>query len=131
MTPRIIALSALVFSIALPATAGTFIAENRTKVTALSNNTFQVKPETHFGVPGQWCGAADYARRVLGAGWSDRIYVRGKSGRNVQFGLTPGGATPSSISIVSASANTPGANFSVQRAFGYCIDQRVSPFNDR
>ena len=131
MTPRVLAISALVFSMALPATAATFVAENRTKVTPLSGGTFKVSPDRYFGVPGQWCGAADYARRALGVSWSSKIYVRGRSGRDVIFGTSPGGATPSSIGSVAASANTPGANFSVQRAFGYCIDQRILPFNDR
>ena len=121
-------IAAAVTAATLPATAFAFTAENRAQVTPLSGGTFQVSPERYFGVPGQWCGAADYAVRALGADWSQRIYVLDKQGRDVVFGLTPQGNTPSSITVVSNSAKTPGANFSVQRAFAFCIDQRTPEF---
>jgi hypothetical protein len=117
----------LVGTLAVPASAATFTAENSVKVTSLAGKSFEVAPDRKFGVPGQWCGAADYAKRVLGVTGTERLYVQGQGStrRSVVFGLDPAGATPSSISVVSNSANTPGANFSVQRAFLFCIEQRV------
>lgn len=125
--------AAIVACIALPATAQTFFAENRVEVTPLKGSSFQVGPDSGFGVPGQWCAAADYARRVLGVPWASRLYVQGigTAKRSIIFGPDPAGAQPSRITVVSRSAKTPGANFSVQRAYGFCIDQRVPIFERR
>lgn len=126
-------LSAVVISaMTMPIIASAFTAENRTKVTPAAGNTFVVSPSGRFGVPGQWCAASDYAQRVLGADWSQRLYVQGSGSerRSIVFGLDPAGATPSKITVVSRSAKTPGANFSVQRAYAFCIEQRRSRLND-
>lgn len=119
-----IAVTALVV---IPMAAQAFVAENRVEVMPRAGSSFEVEPDPIFGVPGQWCAAADYAVRVLRAPWTNRVYVQGPGSvsRAVVFGMTPAGATPSSITSVSNSANTPGANFSVQRAFAFCINQRL------
>lgn len=119
VTVAMIALSAL------PASAQVFTAENNAKVTPLAGGVFSVAEEKRFGVPGQWCGAADYALRALNADWMDRIYVQRQGAqRAVEFALSPNGTTPSKITVISNSAKTPGANFTVQRAFRICMDQR-------
>ena len=123
---KMIAAAALIAIAAGPISAQTFTAENRAKVTPLAGGVFSVAEENRFGVPGQWCGAADYALRVLKADWLDRIYVQGQGDkRAVEFALSPNGTTPSSITVISNSAKTPGANFTVQRAYRFCLDQRV------
>jgi hypothetical protein len=118
---------ALAACTALPATAQTFLAENGVKVNPVNGGSFEVKPADRFGVPGQWCAAADYSRDVLGTPWGSRLYVQGAGStrRSVVFGTDPAGAEPSTITIVSNSAKTPGANFSVQRAYAFCYDQRL------
>ncbi|MFT4708524.1 MAG: glycine/D-amino acid oxidase-like deaminating enzyme [Paracoccaceae bacterium] len=118
---------------ALPATAQTFVAENGVKVKPMSGGSFEVEPDSKFGVPGQWCAAADYSRRVLSTPWGNRLYVQGTgtASRSIVFGADPAGAEPSSITIVSNSAKTPGANFSVQRAYAFCYDNRQEVFDLR
>ena len=112
---------------ALPMTASAFTAENYVEVTPRGGSSFEVERDGRFGVPGQWCAAADYAVRALGVGWTNRIYVQGpgRTSRSVVFGMTPAGAQPTEITGVAASARIPGSNFSVQRAFAYCIQQRL------
>jgi hypothetical protein len=131
MTHKTICAVALMITTALPAfSAQVFRAENRVDVTPLAGGSFEVEPDIRYGVPGQWCAASDYARRVLNVPWTSRIYVQGPGSarRSIVFGLDPAGAEPSRITIVSRSAKTPGANFSVQRAFDFCINQR-QPFH--
>lgn len=115
---------------AIPVAAQAFTAENRVDVMPRAGSSFEVEEDIRFGVPGQWCAAADYAVRSLGASWTSRIYVQGQgsASRAVVFGLTPAGAQPKSISSVAASAREPGSNFSVQRAFGFCIEQRAPSY---
>ena len=64
---------------------------------ALNNTVFEVIPRGRTDADGYWCAAADFARRSLGAGWQQPIYVvRGygpseATGRRtaVQFSLSP------------------------------------------
>ena len=130
MTFKTVAALVVATTLALPVTGHAFTAENKGKVQSRGGSSFEVAEDRRFGVPGQWCAAADYAVRVLGAGWTSRIYVQGQGSakRNVVFGLTPKGASPKSITDVAASAKRPGSNFSVQRAFDYCIQQRLPDY---
>ena len=114
-----------VAAMAIPAHAQTFRAENMVRVTPVAGGLFSVESSPKFGVPGQWCAAADYAVRVRGANWQDRIFVQGKGpNRSVVFSIGAKGQTPKSVLSLSATANTPGANFTVQRAYAFCIEQR-------
>lgn len=125
-------LSAVIIgALVIPAVASAFRADNRTRVVPAPGGNFEVSENSRFGVPGQWCAAADYARRVAKADWRQRLFVvgKGQGRRGIVFGLDPNGATPSKITVVSRSADTPGAYFTVQRAYGFCVDQRASGFD--
>lgn len=52
-----------------------FTANNGVRVNSVDAGVFEVVPVNSGTVDEFWCGAAEYARRVLGAGWQDRIYV--------------------------------------------------------
>lgn len=115
--------------ILLPDPAQAFTGSRGTRVAPVDNVVFEVVPRSSGSGPVFWCGAADYARRALGAGWKDTIYIargRGPSvttGRRsaVQFTLDPGaaGITPIPPSI-SLNALKVGDNMSVQQANTYC-----------
>ncbi|WP_170422079.1 hypothetical protein [Ruegeria arenilitoris] len=117
--------------LSVPATASA--ARNGFQTVALNNTEFEVIPRARRDVDGYWCAAADFARRTLGAGWQDRIYVvRGygpseATGRrtSVKFSISPpAGGTPQQGSFVSSGFN-PGESMSVQGANGRC---NVRPF---
>lgn len=95
---------------------------------AVNNSVFEVIPRGRDDVDGYWCAASDYARRTLGAGWQQPIYVvRGygpseATGRKtaVQFSLQkPSGVTPPQRSFVT-SGFVPGTSVSVQGAYARC-----------
>ena len=95
---------------------------------ALNNSVFEVIPRGRTDVDGYWCAASDFARRTLGAGWQQQIYVvRGygpseATGRRtaVQFSIAPpAGGIPQKSSGFSSSF-TPGNSMSVQGANGRC-----------
>ena len=112
-----------------PDTAYAFSGRNGTRVAPVSNAVFEVVARGSGTGYDYWCGAADYARRALGAGWSDTIYIargRGQSvttGRRsaVQFTLDPGaaGITPIAPSL-SLNALKVGDNMSVTQANNFC-----------
>ncbi len=111
------------------ATAQAFRAENRVMVTAAPGG-FDVAGGGGFGARGMWCAAADYARDVLGARGSDRIFVAqartpGLGQRApVRFTLASDGLVPSDVFIVGASLRRAGANLSVDHAYRFCADGR-------
>ncbi len=131
MTNRFIAGAALlvVLSGALPETAAAFTGRRGTRVEPVNKVVFEVVPKGSGTGSDYWCGAADYARQALGAGWTDTIYIargRGQSvttGRRsaVQYtlnasaaGITP---IPPSLSLNSLKV---GDHMSVQQANSYC-----------
>lgn len=89
-------LTALVIGL-YPQSGEAFSAGNGIKVYQINSSSFEVVPRSSGSTADFWCGASQYARRVLGAGWSDQIYVvrgRGPSEATnkrsaVQFTLTP------------------------------------------
>lgn len=103
---------------------------------ALNSTVFEVIPRGRTDVDGYWCAAADFARRTLGAGWQQRIYVyRGygpseATGRRtaVQFSLQPPKEPAQRNSGFVTSGFTPGDSMSVQGANGRC--NRRPLFND-
>jgi len=113
----------------VPEVALAFSGRRGTRVAPVNNAVFEVVARGSGTGPDYWCGAADYARRALGAGWSDTIYIargRGQSvttGRRsaVQFTLNPGaaGITPIEPSL-SLNALKVGDNMSVTQANSYC-----------
>ncbi len=112
--------------ILLGSPAMTSAAPNGYQTEAISNTEFEVIPRARRDVDGYWCAAADFARRSLGAGWQQRIYVlRGygpsvTTGRKtaVQFSLKPPAnvAQQGSISV----GFKAGDSMSVQGANGRC-----------
>ncbi len=106
-------------------------APNGYRTELMSGDNFEVIPRTRQDIDGYWCAAADFARRKLGAGWQQQIYVlRGygpsvTTGRRtaVQFTLTQ----PANVQQQSSfsSGFKPGDSMSVQGANGRC---GVRPF---
>jgi len=126
---RILTTCILTAALATPLSAQTFRAENRVTVTPGSGG-FSVENGGGQGARGMWCAAADYARDVLGASGSQRIYVaedraRGQRGP-VRFTLDATGLTPSRVSILGSSIRTAGANLSVGHAISFCADFKLS-----
>lgn len=74
-----------------------FTTHNGTEVNPVDDDVFEVVPRSSGTIDDFWCGASDYARIVLGAGWQDRLYaVRGRgvsttTGKrsSAQFSLSP------------------------------------------
>lgn len=112
--------------IVLSSPVTTLAAPNGYQTMAINNTDFEVIPRTRQDIDGYWCAAADFARRTLGAGWQDRIYVlRGygpsvTTGRRtaVQFTLN----MPIDVGQQSSfsSGFKPGDSMSVQGANGRC-----------
>ena len=121
---------ALAASVALPAAAQTFQAENSVTVTPVSGG-FEIANGGGYGARGMWCAAADYARDVLGAAGNARIYIaRGRKpgiGQRapVLFTLDPAGLSPTPVIIVGASLRRAGASLSVDHAQQFCTDARI------
>ncbi len=98
------------------------------RIYALDSTSFEVVPPIGAQGAAYWCGAADYARRRLGAGWSQEIYVQ--SGRAdsqvtgridaVTFTLEPVARTDAFPSIRRAFGFKPGDHFSLSTAEGFC-----------
>jgi hypothetical protein len=112
-----------------PDAAQAFNGRRGTRVAPVNDAVFEVVARNSGSGPEYWCGAADYSRRVLGAGWSTTIYIargRGHSettGRRsaVQFTLNPSaaGITPASQSL-SLNSLKVGDHMSVQQGNTYC-----------
>jgi len=130
-TKRLIAASALLALVPVltPDPGLAFRGGGDTRVAPVNKAVFEVVARGSGTGYAYWCGAADYARRALGADWQDTIYIargRGESvttGRRsaVQFTLDPvaAGITPTGSSI-SLNALKVGDNMSVTQANSYC-----------
>lgn len=125
---NLVTAAVLACATALPAAADTFIANRGVRVLPVNDTVFEVVPGRSGGTWEYWCAAAEYARRVLGADWTDRYYVvRGRdvsvtTGRrsSVQFTLHPEQAgVPAKIGWLSLGFQ-PGESLSVQQGYGYC-----------
>lgn len=95
---------------------------------ALTNQKFEVIPRGRTDIDGYWCAASDFARRTLGAGWQQQIYVaRGygpseATGRRtaVQFSLSDADLTAPVQQSSFSSGFRVGESMSVQRANARC-----------
>ncbi len=113
-----------------PAMAQTFRAENRVMVTPVTDG-FVITSGGDHGAMGMWCAAADYARKVLGAAGTDRIYI--SQGRNpglgqrgpVRFSMDGSGLRSKPVVVVGASLSEPGSNLSVDHAYQFCTSARL------
>lgn len=109
--------------------ADAFTSTNGQRVNQASEAVFEVVARGRSRTNDYWCSASEFARRVLGAGWRDQIYVvRGygpsvTTGRRtaVQFTLDPqaAGVTPLDGGVI-VSGWTVGDGMSIQRANGFC-----------
>jgi len=132
----LIGLSVLVSG--LPQGAGAVNIKPTMRAYPVNDTVFEVVGISSAGGGGYWCGAADYAQRVLHADWAAPIYVvrgRGPSvttGRRsaVQFSLVapklPGDPSAADAPLQKylpfhlLNEMTPGIHMSVQEAMGYC-----------
>lgn len=134
MTPTRLLTAILAVSLAAPVAAQSFRAENRVIVNPLSGNSFEVIEGGGYGARGMWCAAADYAREVLNAPGNARIYVQQARGpaqtasgrKGAVFGLDPAGAQPRSAMVLAASIREPGSNLSINHAYQFCHDARLT-----
>ncbi len=107
-------------------------APNGFQTMGIDATDFEVIPRARQDIDGYWCAAADFARRKLGAGWQQQIYVlRGygpsvTTGRRtaVQFTLNAPANAPQQSSI-SVSNFQPGHSMSVQGANARCSRRQV------
>ncbi len=105
-----------------------YSARTQARLYALDGKSFEVVPPLGAPAAAYWCAASEFARREMGADWSQEIYVqKGRapstvSGRieTVTFTLneTPR-AEPFGL-IRRAYGFKPGDNFSVSSAEGFC-----------
>jgi hypothetical protein len=129
MFHKTLTMAAVVALAAVPAVAQTFRAENRVDVTPALNNAFQISSGGDYGARGMWCAASDYAQDVLGASGTSRIYItepRTSTSGPVKFSLDANGTQGKSVSIVGASLRQLGANLSVDHAYQFCYDARIT-----
>ncbi|WP_353344375.1 hypothetical protein [Aquicoccus sp. SU-CL01552] len=122
--------------LALPFSAEAFTGRNGTRVNPINDSSFEVITRIGGAVDDYWCGASDYARRVLGASWTAQIYLlrgRGPSvttGRRtaVQFTMDADAAPPEGQGqFQKYSLLNPGSHMSVQGAATFC---QISPVWD-
>lgn len=125
---------AMMMQLAAPAQA--FTLPNGVKVNAVDDLVFEVVPRSSGTLDEFWCGSSEYARRVLGAGWRDMIYVyRGRgisetTGKRsaVQFTISREKArdVPAERSIIQLGLKA-GDSMSVQMARTHCNQRPIRP----
>lgn len=117
---------------AMPQMAMAFRAPNNNVVNPVSDSVFEVVGRVGTSAADFWCGAGDYARRVIGVGPGQRIYVVRELGPSetsnrrsaVQFSLTsPEGADTRSRLILSVKHK--GDNIGAAMAQNYCLNHKV------
>jgi len=115
---------------AMPGTADAFKGKRGTTINPVDSAIFEVLARTAGSGPDYWCGAADYARRALGADWTATIYIARGRGPSVttnrrsavHYTLDPAAAGITPIEpAISLNALKVGDNMSVQQANGYCV----------
>ena len=116
--------------IAAPGWALAWWAWNRHEVEPVSDGVFEVIGEVGSGAQNYWCGAGDYAIRVLGVEPARRIYTwRGlgpsvtRPGRKaMQFAFAPPKGADTSTPL-SLSLHRVGDNLNASMAQNYCYEQ--------
>ncbi|MBL4769022.1 MAG: hypothetical protein JKY94_15145 [Rhodobacteraceae bacterium] len=117
--------------LSIPTWALSWYAWNRYQVFPVSDSVFEVveRPGSTGGANHYWCGAGDYAQRVLKTKTNQKIYIWkaiGKSvtkpgARAVQFSLNAP-ANPSASPGYSLSVKAVGDSLSTAAAQRYCYD---------
>lgn len=116
----------------LPGLAHAWLADNLHVVNMVSETEFEVVGRSGSGGPEFWCAAGDFARRVLGASATQRIYlVRGPApattrnwNRAVLFSLVPPQDADLRTGFV-LSVTRVGDNVGTAAALQYCSDNKV------
>ncbi|MEX0338096.1 MAG: hypothetical protein AB3N11_03555 [Arenibacterium sp.] len=132
MSHRSIMMSlALGVALALPHGAEAFSGKKNTRVNPVDDKVFEVITKNSGRTTDYWCGAADYARRALGADWRATIYIARTRGQSVttnrrsavHFTLDPSRAPQAPEGgFFQFGALKEGDNMSVQRANQYCTE---------
>ena len=122
---------ALGATLALPHAADAFSGKKNTRVNPVNDKVFEVIIKNSSRSTDYWCGAADYARRGLGADWRARIYIARARGQSVttnrrsavHFTLDPASAPGADqIGIIRFGQLQEGDSMSVQQAHQYCTE---------
>ncbi len=118
-----------------PLSAEAFTTARGVRVNPVDDLIFEVIPKSSGSYGDFWCGASEYARRVKGASWTDRIYVvQGRStsvttGRRsaVQYTLSPAevGVAPPPQGWLALGIKA-GDSMSVQQANTYCMQTPIA-----
>lgn len=126
---KIMAVSLLAVALPLAAVAQSFNGKRGTRVAPVNAAVFEVVGRASATGEDYWCGASDYARRVLGKTWTDKIYIARGRGPSVttnrksavQFTADPAaaGITAQQPSL-SLNSLKVGDNMSIQQANLYC-----------
>lgn len=110
-----------------PTWAAAWWAYNRHEVFPVSNSVWEVVSEVGSSPADYWCGAGDYAQRVLGVGSTERIFIWRAIGpsvnrpnrKAVQFSLSPPPGADTSTQL-SLSVKRAGDNLARHAAVQYC-----------
>lgn len=111
----------------LPTWATAWWAMNRHEVFPVSDNAWEVVSRVGSSAADYWCGAGDFAQRVLGTPAAQRIYIWkavgpsvNRPGRDaVQFSLTPPPDSDTTTGY-SLSVKRAGDNLARHAAVQYC-----------
>ncbi|MEW2911337.1 hypothetical protein [Leisingera sp. JC11] len=123
------AIAATSLMMAIPVSLEANASRHSIRVNPVSDGIFEVIPRPGKGIL-FWCGAADYAHRVLRVPWSAKLHItRGlgpseTTGRRsaVQFTLDANLAVPPPAGgYGSVNSLQAGDTMSVQKAFDYCF----------
>lgn len=130
--------SLTVLAVIIPTWAAAWWSYNRLEVFPVSDSVWEVVSRVGTSPADFWCGAGDYAQRVLGTPAAERIYIWkaiGPSvnvqGRNaVQFSLSPppGANTTPGYSL---SVKAVGDNLARHAAVQYCFQNDGPEIWDR
>ncbi|MDE4173418.1 hypothetical protein PXK01_04575 [Phaeobacter sp. PT47_59] len=126
-----------VMALHLGSAAQAFTTSDGVRVNPVSPGVFEVIPQNSGSPRDFWCGASEYARRVLGAGWQDKVYVL--RGRGVS--VTTGKRSAVQFTLSAERIDVPsvgrrswlriglrvGDALSVQQAGLYCHDRSIDP----
>lgn len=130
-TKWIVVLSVVALQAAPSATLA-FQAFNRLQVEPIGDGVFEVVARVGSSATDFWCGAGDYASRVLNAGATQRIYLWRAIGSSVtrpgkkavQFSLSPPPGADTSTGY-SVTVKRVGDNMNVSLSQSYCYDRRA------
>lgn len=115
-----------------PQAALAWRATNGTEVNPVNKTSFEVIPHGRSGPSEFWCGAGDYAIRVLGTSATQRIYISRAIGpsqtrpgaKGVQFSLTPPPEAQGFQAGYSLSVKAAGDSLDAAMAQRYCFQGR-------